>query len=292
MGCHTAPLQSLVSSPAPLPPPPPCRQSADEAPARVMVFAGSEEQARQLSDPLRTVLWGDHKISGAGAGKLRGGGRLLRLRQQGLHAHWPLLPPAHHCPPRSLCFRPSRATSPLQCCCRRGWSQSRPSTPSATTKPRCCWPRRPPRVGWTCRRSGAPPPCLAMAAPDPSLQPCLDRARGPRGPFSALSTSQSPCAHFAPLFWLPSAATYTTLSCPPARQSTCTGRDARGASAPQCRVRWHAASRRAALQPLQPLLRAWPAALGCMVGTPATWNCLGAQPPCPCVCHPPALQAW
>lgn len=28
-----------------------------------MVFAGSQEQARQLSDPLRTVLWGDHKIS-------------------------------------------------------------------------------------------------------------------------------------------------------------------------------------------------------------------------------------
>ncbi|KAL4428688.1 hypothetical protein ABPG77_009794 [Micractinium sp. CCAP 211/92] len=39
------------------------RQSADEAPARVMVFAGSEEQARQLAGPLRTVLWGDHKIS-------------------------------------------------------------------------------------------------------------------------------------------------------------------------------------------------------------------------------------
>ena len=42
------------------------RQSEDEAPARVMVFAGSEAQARQLSDPLRTVLWGDHKISGGG----------------------------------------------------------------------------------------------------------------------------------------------------------------------------------------------------------------------------------
>ncbi|KAL4447639.1 hypothetical protein ABPG75_004858 [Micractinium tetrahymenae] len=38
-------------------------QGADEAPARVMVFAGSEEQARQLAGPLRTVLWGDHKIS-------------------------------------------------------------------------------------------------------------------------------------------------------------------------------------------------------------------------------------
>lgn len=41
-----------------------CRQSEDEAPARVMVFASSEAQARQLADPLRTVLWGDHKISG------------------------------------------------------------------------------------------------------------------------------------------------------------------------------------------------------------------------------------
>ncbi|KAI3429427.1 hypothetical protein D9Q98_005521 [Chlorella vulgaris] len=38
-------------------------QSKDAAPARVMVFAASEEQARDLSGPLRTVLWGDHKIS-------------------------------------------------------------------------------------------------------------------------------------------------------------------------------------------------------------------------------------
>lgn len=41
-----------------------CRQSEDAAPARVMVFAGTEEQAKQLAAPLRTVLWGDHKISG------------------------------------------------------------------------------------------------------------------------------------------------------------------------------------------------------------------------------------
>jgi superfamily II DNA/RNA helicase len=39
-------------------------QSADAAPARVIVFAGSEGQARRLADPLRTVLWGDHKMSG------------------------------------------------------------------------------------------------------------------------------------------------------------------------------------------------------------------------------------
>lgn len=38
-------------------------QSLDAAPARVMVFAASEAQARALSDPLRTVLWGEHKIS-------------------------------------------------------------------------------------------------------------------------------------------------------------------------------------------------------------------------------------
>lgn len=37
--------------------------SEDAAPARVMVFADSEEQARALSDPLRTVLWGEHAIS-------------------------------------------------------------------------------------------------------------------------------------------------------------------------------------------------------------------------------------
>ena len=35
----------------------------DAAPARVMLFAESEDQARAISDPLRTVLWGDHAIS-------------------------------------------------------------------------------------------------------------------------------------------------------------------------------------------------------------------------------------
>lgn len=52
---------------------PPRRQSEDAAPARVMVFACSEDQARALAGPLRTVLWGDHKISGGGlaAGLLR-----------------------------------------------------------------------------------------------------------------------------------------------------------------------------------------------------------------------------
>jgi superfamily II DNA/RNA helicase len=37
--------------------------SPDGAPARVMVFAAGEAQARALAGPLRTVLWGDHKIS-------------------------------------------------------------------------------------------------------------------------------------------------------------------------------------------------------------------------------------
>ncbi len=37
--------------------------SQDAAPARVMLFADSETQARALSDPLRTVLWGEHAIS-------------------------------------------------------------------------------------------------------------------------------------------------------------------------------------------------------------------------------------
>jgi superfamily II DNA/RNA helicase len=37
--------------------------SQDAAPARVMMFAESEVQARALSDPLRTVLWGEHAIS-------------------------------------------------------------------------------------------------------------------------------------------------------------------------------------------------------------------------------------
>eukprot|EP00887_Chlorella_sp_A99_P003266 scaffold9.g3266.t1 len=40
------------------------RQQGDDAPpARAMVFARSEEQARQLSSPLRTALWGDHTLS-------------------------------------------------------------------------------------------------------------------------------------------------------------------------------------------------------------------------------------
>jgi superfamily II DNA/RNA helicase len=37
--------------------------SQDAAPARVILFAASEAQARALSDPLRTVLWGEHAIS-------------------------------------------------------------------------------------------------------------------------------------------------------------------------------------------------------------------------------------
>ena len=35
----------------------------DDAPPRVMVFASSDEQARQIADPLRTSLWGQHKLS-------------------------------------------------------------------------------------------------------------------------------------------------------------------------------------------------------------------------------------
>jgi superfamily II DNA/RNA helicase len=35
----------------------------DVAPARVMVFASTEDDARRLADPLRTSLWGDHQIS-------------------------------------------------------------------------------------------------------------------------------------------------------------------------------------------------------------------------------------
>lgn len=35
----------------------------DSPPARVMVFADSEEQAREVASPLRNVLWGEHSIS-------------------------------------------------------------------------------------------------------------------------------------------------------------------------------------------------------------------------------------
>lgn len=37
--------------------------SPDAAPARVMLFADSEKQARFMADPLRTSLWGDHALS-------------------------------------------------------------------------------------------------------------------------------------------------------------------------------------------------------------------------------------
>lgn len=39
------------------------QQSPDAAPARVIIFADSEAQARVLADPLRTVLWGEHSLS-------------------------------------------------------------------------------------------------------------------------------------------------------------------------------------------------------------------------------------
>jgi superfamily II DNA/RNA helicase len=35
----------------------------DQAPARVILFAESERQARVLADPLRTVLWGEHSLA-------------------------------------------------------------------------------------------------------------------------------------------------------------------------------------------------------------------------------------
>lgn len=39
------------------------QQSQDTAPARVIVFADNGQQARSISDPLRTILWGDHTMS-------------------------------------------------------------------------------------------------------------------------------------------------------------------------------------------------------------------------------------
>lgn len=39
------------------------RQGEDAGPARVMVFAADEEAARQAASPLRSALWGDHKVS-------------------------------------------------------------------------------------------------------------------------------------------------------------------------------------------------------------------------------------
>ena len=39
------------------------RQEADAPPARVMVFARSQDEAQALAGPLRNVLWGEHRIS-------------------------------------------------------------------------------------------------------------------------------------------------------------------------------------------------------------------------------------
>lgn len=39
------------------------RQEADAPPARVIVFARSQDEAQALAAPLRNVLWGDHRIS-------------------------------------------------------------------------------------------------------------------------------------------------------------------------------------------------------------------------------------
>lgn len=39
------------------------RQGEDAAPVRVMVFVESEEAARAAATPLRSGLWGDHKVS-------------------------------------------------------------------------------------------------------------------------------------------------------------------------------------------------------------------------------------
>jgi hypothetical protein len=40
-----------------------CRQGQDSAPARVMVFVESEEAARRAATPLRSGLWGEHKVA-------------------------------------------------------------------------------------------------------------------------------------------------------------------------------------------------------------------------------------
>ncbi len=39
------------------------RQGDDRPPTRVMVFAAGADQAQRLAGPLRTVLWGEHKIA-------------------------------------------------------------------------------------------------------------------------------------------------------------------------------------------------------------------------------------
>jgi len=38
-------------------------QDMDDAPPRAMVFASSDEEARAIADPLRTSLWGQHRLS-------------------------------------------------------------------------------------------------------------------------------------------------------------------------------------------------------------------------------------
>lgn len=39
------------------------RHGQDAPPPRVMVFAGSEAEAIGAADPLRTALWGQHRLA-------------------------------------------------------------------------------------------------------------------------------------------------------------------------------------------------------------------------------------
>ena len=267
---HAAPRPAPLAARA-------CRQSADEAPARVMVFAGSEDEARRLSDPLRTVLWGDHKISGgrlagwlagwlwgagaqlvpwgvaaaaagagrAGGGRLRPGFRasprpLLECCCRRAQSEAPALPP-HRAPlplrlsiavllpegterstalhsflTASLCC-PRRLYNPLslQCCCPRARSPSRPCTRSATTRPRCCWPRPPPRAAWTCPPSGggqhwalAPPACRLRGLAIGRGTPVSSQCRPTQNPPVAAAAPHASASHVYNLQPPPAATEY------------------------------------------------------------------------------------
>jgi hypothetical protein len=76
MGSHRSPLQLADACT--------CRQGDDGPPARVIVFAATEEQAAAIAEPLRNVLWGEHSI----AVLLPGGQEPIQVRnQKPLQAH-------------------------------------------------------------------------------------------------------------------------------------------------------------------------------------------------------------
>lgn len=101
-------------------------QDSDRPPARVMLFARSEEEAQRVTSPLRAALWNQHRISVLLPSGMEPIKALQVNRPHDASAHRLTLADQVTLGPRSR---------------------------SGTTKRRCCW-QHPPRLGgWTCQLS-------------------------------------------------------------------------------------------------------------------------------------------